>query len=280
MKIGIVGFGFVGRAIERLLRKGDHEIVVWDKFVAPWNTPQHRDHIQHCDLAFVCVPTNEKSFSGECDLSQVEECVSWIDVPICIKSTVVPGTVDRLATQFQKAVAFSPEYIGESSDHPWKDLDSPGFVIVGGPPSLQELVILALRDCVPPVTQFYPTDAITAELCKYMENSFLAAKVAFVNQFYDIAQALGVDFEELRRLWLLDSRVGESHTRVTAERGFAGRCLPKDLHAIIAVMRDRGGAPLLEAVSQYNDRVRARFSVRHGNRPSYLAPVVTGKLGA
>jgi UDPglucose 6-dehydrogenase len=88
-----------------------------------------------------------------------------------------------------------------------------------------------------------------------MENCFLAAKVAFVNQFFDIAQALGVDFDELRRLWLLDPRVGPSHTMVTPERGFRGRCLPKDMAALIAAMRPLGGAPLLEAVQAYNDRI-------------------------
>jgi UDP-glucose 6-dehydrogenase len=86
-----------------------------------------------------------------------------------------------------------------------------------------------------------------------MENAFLATKVTFVNQFFDIAVSLGVNFDELRQLWLLDGRVGGSHTTVTAERGFSGRCLPKDLLAMITAMRAGGGAPLLEAVFSYNE---------------------------
>jgi|ERR1039458_3846337 UDP-glucose 6-dehydrogenase len=84
------------------------------------------------------------------------------------------------------------------------------------------------------------------------ENCFLATKVAFVNQFYEVAQVLDVDFLELRRLWLLDPRIGPSHSSVTPERGFRGRCLPKDISAIVALMRLEGGAPLLQAVMDYN----------------------------
>jgi UDPglucose 6-dehydrogenase len=94
-----------------------------------------------------------------------------------------------------------------------------------------------------------------AELCKYMENCFLATKVAFVNQFYDIAQAFDVDFSELRELWLVDPRVGSSHSSITTERGFRGRCLPKDVSALVAAMKATGGAPLLEAVLDYNKHV-------------------------
>ncbi|MCI0352896.1 MAG: hypothetical protein L0Z53_26035, partial [Acidobacteriales bacterium] len=86
-------------------------------------------------------------------------------------------------------------------------------------------------------------------------NCFLATKVAFVNQFYDIASTLGVNFDELRELWLADARIGRSHTLVTEERGFRGRCLPKDMRALISLMRQNGGAPLLEAVLDYNAEV-------------------------
>jgi UDP-glucose 6-dehydrogenase len=88
-----------------------------------------------------------------------------------------------------------------------------------------------------------------------MENAFLATKVAFVNQFYDLARAYGVNYNELREVWLADERVGRSHTMVTEERGYRGRCLPKDMAAIIHAARMVGGAALLEAVDRYNDEV-------------------------
>jgi UDP-glucose 6-dehydrogenase len=91
-----------------------------------------------------------------------------------------------------------------------------------------------------------------------MENAFLATKVAFANQFYDLARAAGVDYEDVRRLFLLDERVGASHTEVHPERGFGGRCLPKDMKSIVAWARPRADATLLEDVLEYNDRLRER----------------------
>ena len=97
-----------------------------------------------------------------------------------------------------------------------------------------------------------------------MENCFLATKVAFVNQFYDISAAFGVDFQELRTLWLADPRVGDSHSSVTDERGFRGRCLPKDVSALAAAMKPHGRAPLLEAVLAYNTELCRNADLKRG----------------
>jgi len=112
---------------------------------------------------------------------------------------------------------------------------------------------------------------------KYMANAYLATKVSFVNQFYDIATQAGLDFDALRRLFLLDPRVGDSHTTVTRERGFGGKCLPKDLRAILAWTGRRTDTSLLRAVADYNDTIRAhaargRASERvHARRPNAFA---------
>jgi UDP-glucose 6-dehydrogenase len=154
--------------------------------------------------------------------------------------------------------------VGETRWHPWKGIESHGFVIVGGEKSLCDLVVRTYQAYLGPLLHYYITDAKTAELCKYMENSFLATKVAFVNQFYDLAQTFEVNFNDLRELWLADERVGRSHTIVTDERGFRGRCLPKDLAAIIHAAKPLGGAPLLEAVDRYNEEVCQRSDKKRG----------------
>jgi UDPglucose 6-dehydrogenase len=256
MRLGIVGYGFVGKALAKVFQyeAGNSELVIYDKFVKGMNSPRRRAALQGCDLVFIAVPTPEGP-DGRCDLSVIEEVVSWVKPVMCVKSTVPPGTVDRLAAQTGKTICFSPEYVGETAWHPLKGIESHGFIIVGGERSACKLVIQAYQQFLGPMPHYYITDAKTAELCKYMENAFLATKVAFVNQFYDIAQGLGVDYNELRELWLADDRVGRSHTIVTAERGYRGRCLPKDMASIIHVARRAGGAPLLEAVDRFNDEV-------------------------
>jgi UDPglucose 6-dehydrogenase len=256
MKLGIVGYGVVGKALAHVFQNnaGNSDLVIYDKFVKGMNGPGRRAALQGCDLVFVSVPTPEGR-DGRCDLSAIEEVVSWVKPVMCVKSTVPPGTVDRLAAKTGKTICFSPEYVGETRWHPLKGIESHGFIIVGGERSACDLVIQAYQQFLGPAPHYYITDAKTAELCKYMENAFLATKVAFVNQFYDIARGLGVDFNVLRELWLADDRVGRSHTIVTAERGYRGRCLPKDMASIIHAARQFGGAPFLEAVDRFNDDV-------------------------
>ena len=100
--------------------------------------------------------------------------------------------------------------------------------------------------------------AITAELTKYMENAWLATQVTFSNEFYEIAQNFGVDYLELRELWGLDPRVSMSHTLVFKhKRGFGGKCLPKDLDAIIMSASQQGYTPdFLKAIKEVNTRFR------------------------
>jgi len=274
MTVGIVGYGVVGRALARLFgyAPGCADVCVYDKFQPKLASARQKAAIQACDVVFVAVPTPETE-RGRCDISAVEEVVVWIEPPICLKSTVPPGTVDRLVKATGKQISFSPEYVGETRWHPWRAIESHGFVIVGGAKPVCDLVVRAYQEHLGPLVRYYMTDATTAELCKYMENSFLATKVAFANQFYDLAQAYGVNYSELREIWLADERIGRSHTIVTEERGFRGRCLPKDIASILHEAKRFGGAPLLEAVDRYNDEVCRRADVA---REAARKPTPTG----
>ena len=89
----------------------------------------------------------------------------------------------------------------------------------------------------------YLVEPRAAEVVKYMVNSFLALKVAFSNEFYDLCQRVGADYDLVRELWVADGRIGSSHTIVTKERGYGGRCLPKDVAAVCASAR-ASGSPL------------------------------------
>jgi UDPglucose 6-dehydrogenase len=268
MTIGIVGYGVVGRALGKLFgyQTGSRDVRIYDKQARGFSDAKSRAAIQKCDLVFVAVPTPE-SADGSANLAAVEEVVSWVEPPMCLKSTVPPGTVDRLIAQSGKRLCFSPEYVGETQWHPWKDIESHQFVIVGGERRLADHIVRAYQAHLGPMVRYYLTDAKTAELCKYMENAFLATKVAFVNQFFDLAEAYGVDYDELRELWLADERIGRSHTIVTEERGYRGRCLPKDMAALIRSARQVGGAALLEAVDRYNDEVCRRADEKKKKSP-------------
>ena len=91
-----------------------------------------------------------------------------------------------------------------------------------------------------------------------MENCFLATKVTFCNEFYDIAQKMGIDYNQLRETWLFDSRIGRSHTFVYKNnRGYGGSCLPKDLSAMIYQADNIDcDVTLLKSVREKNNKLK------------------------
>jgi len=257
MKIGVIGKGYVGKAIYNLF-KDHYEIVAKDK---------EGDYlkINECDLSVVCVPTPMNK-DGSCDTSIVEEVIKWIEAPlILIKSTVPPGTTFQLKRRWGKRICFSPEYVGEGGyyipewqyPHPTK-IESHTFLVVGGDKKDTSEIVDIFQEKLGPTKKYVQTDANTAELTKYMENIWGAMKVTFSNEFYSIAKAFNVDYNELRELFLLDSRTEPMHTSVFPnKRGFAGKCYPKDLHGLIEATRQAGyESKLLEEVVDTNIRIR------------------------
>ena len=256
MKIAIVGAGAVGLAIAKLFP----DSVLYDE---PKKVGT-KEAVNACDIAFVCVPTPQAA-DGSCDTSIVESVVGWIDGPvICIRSTVSIGTSRRLATATGKQIVFQPEYgPAETPDHPFNDLRNVRWVILGGETAATRKVARAWKSVYNSDIVIRQTTFEAAELCKYMENAFLAMKVTFCNEFYEIAERLGVEYDELRELWLLDPRIGRSHTWVHPDdRGFGGKCLPKDLAALIQFGSDTGEElPLLRGVVESNALVRNSPSI-------------------
>ena len=251
-RIGVVGYGVVGKSMHALFGDAAEPLDI-DA------TEADRRRINTCGTVFLCVPTPSGP-DGACDVSAVQECVAWIDGPqIVIRSTVAPGTTDRLRSETGKPIIFQPEYIGETVGHPLADVRKHPFLILGGPRRETSRVADLYAHYYHSEVRFHFTTALTAELAKYMENSFYAAKVTFCNEFHDIARVFGVDYNELREVWLADPRISRDHTFVHPDdRGFGGKCLPKDVAALIHAARARGHqAKLLEAVMAVNDACRS-----------------------
>lgn len=259
IKISIIGMGYVGKAFAEFV--GDiYPLVMYD--IAD-NVPYPKKEIDASDLAVICVPTPQAT-DGSCDTSIVEEVIKKIEAPlIMIKSTVAPGTTDKLKSKTGKHIVVSPEYIGESKYYNpiYKTITDTLFHIVGGDSEDVKKVFEILEAIAGPYSTYFSCTAVEAELIKYMENSFTATKVAFINQFFDIAAVLGADWHKVREGWLLDERVGRNASTVFVEnRGFGGKCLPKDISAIIKVAETDGyDASILKAVLDYNNKIRSQY---------------------
>ena len=238
MRITIAGLGTIGRYVQEVFGPSC-EIAVYD----PPKGFRSTAALSDTDYVFICVPTPSLD-TGECDVSLVEEVVALAQPrrALVCHSTVSIGTTERLATAYDKPLVYVPEYAGESSDHPYRKAENRRFFVYGGyEPALSQ--VRQLFESVYPGRRHYLVEPRAAEVVKYMVNSFLALKVAFSNEFYDLCQRVGADYDLVRELWVADGRIGSSHTIVTKERGYGGRCLPKDVAAVCASAR-ASGSPL------------------------------------
>lgn len=259
----IFGYGWVGRHIHQYFTKADiysSDLGFHDnqsqRFFPVEEVSAHRAG-KNWDLGIVCVPT-PRTGSGKCNTSIVEEIIkNWKDhiKLFVIKSTVEIGTTARLRNLHEIQVVFSPEYIGETVQHPMRKVDPETFIILGGSKQDTSFAAQCWKTVLNANAVIRQVTAETAELCKYMENSYLATKVTFCNEFYDIAKVFEVDFDELREIWLLDPRITRSHTFVYENnRGFGGKCLPKDLDALICSLNELGhDAGLLSYLVKRNE---------------------------
>lgn len=258
-KIAIIGRGYVGRAYNKLFPDAH----VYDRHVKDLEV--ERKLVNACELAIVCVPTAMKE-DGSCDISIVEDVMEWLETPlILIKSTIPPGTTEKLKIKYCRAICHSPEYVGEGGYYiPFWEFPHPTepqhhtFMIIGGDPLHREAILDFFYPVLGPTKTYYQVDSTTSELIKYYENCMIAAKVTLANEFYELARIFGVSYSQVREGLVLDSRQGKMFTSVFKNRrGFDGKCLPKDVNAIVYASTQAGYVPeLLKEVLKSNYRFR------------------------
>ena len=262
IKIGIIGYGHVGKIVFYNIPEDrrKYEVRIYDKnnigsaFVT-------KEEINECEYVFICVPTPLDK-DDTLDISQVKDTLTWCTVKnVCIKSTIPVGTIDFFESLYpERNFVFSPEYYGETYLHPYQKFGG-DWITLGGKPEATKIFANLMQEWYPNTTKIHCTDSTTAELAKFMENAFLATKVTFCNTFYDIAEKFGVDYHKLREAWLMDPRMGESHTLVYPDnRGYSGKCLPKDIQSITTQAQEKGvDIGLLQSVIDTNYRTKLPF---------------------
>jgi UDPglucose 6-dehydrogenase len=267
MVIGIVGQGFVGKALKSGFKK-HYKIETYDKYVESKSSCTLPDLVAECEVIFVCVPTPMNK-DGSCHTDIVESVVKEIEVwagrhgkdskpTIVIKSTISPGTTDRLHRKYKGVdVIFNPEFLTEANFI--EDFKNQNRIILGGIRRGTNK-LRQIYSKVFPKTTIVKTSATYAEMVKYFSNCFLATKVSFANEMKQICDGLDIDYDKVVEYATYDERLGKSHWAVPGpdgELGFGGHCLPKDLSALIEVARKLGVQPVvLDAVNRLNLWIR------------------------
>ena len=258
--VGVVGLGYVGDKIYNFFKLHGYSTFSFDPYQknSDFKTLEELNE-NNLDFSFICVPTPMK-FDGSCDTSIVEQVMKDVKARTnVIESTIEPGTTKRLEEETGKDILFTPEYFGETKKHPLNDLENRDFFIIGGRPEVRRRLVDLYKDIFQSNIKFGLYDSTTAEIIKYMENSFLATKVIFCEEFSRICESFNVDYYQVREGWLMDPRINPSHTFPGKEgnSGFGGKCLPKDVSAIIKASEKKGHFPeFLKAMFNYNKKMR------------------------
>ena len=245
MKVGIVGYGWVGKATH-LLFPNAH---IHDIFIEEFQNP-----LPPCDIAFLAVPT---PWNGEkLDCSQVENAIAHCDTElIVIRSATSPGFADAMAKKYHKRIVVQPEYLGETPAHPMLAMNERQFMILGGNPLDRRAVI----DCYTTVYNANVTirqvTNLEAEIIKLSENRAIFYKVLQCQELYDACEAAGVDYYTIRdAVYGDDPRMNLWWTFVyPSKRGVNSKCLPKDVYAWSAWAESTGIDPAAtRSLLEYN----------------------------
>ena len=240
MNITIAGYGFVGEAHEVLLGT-ENKITIYDPAKG-----YHEFGIPDCVIICVSTPTKD----NECDMSNVQNVIRLTppNTPILIKSTISIKGWDHLVSEMpERPICFSPEFLRAKTHI--EDLLYTKEMLIGGEGTDFWAKVF---DC-----DIIVTDPRALVIAKYFRNAFLATKVNFFNQVYDLCDALKLDYDLVRRYIAQDSRIGDSHTYITDERGFGGHCFPKDVQALLKTAEEQGiELSLIKEVLEYNNKVR------------------------
>ena len=269
--IGIIGNGFVGKAVKESFKKY-FNVFVFDVDKRKANVDNIEELIRKCKIIFMCLPTPMEK-DGSCHLGILETTLSKVNNycdeweyygneqrTIVIKSTIQPGTTERWNKEYKDIdIAFNPEFLTEANSI--EDFKNQNRIIIGSTRKVGAK-IKSIYSKVFPKVPVIKTSSTIAEMVKYFTNCFLAMKVSYANEIYEICESLDIDYDKVVEYAIHDERIGRSHLNVPGpdgDFGFGGHCFPKDLNALIHLAEKQGlglDINVLKATLDTNNKVR------------------------
>jgi len=265
MKVAIIGYGFVGKALQNGLKTSVEVLLVDPKL----NTDINDLKSFKPDTIFICVPTPMND-DGSQDASILENVINELNplsesALIVLKSTVIPPHISKIEIMIPNIV-YNPEFLRENFAN--EDFINADLIIFGSNNNVATKKLANFyrqyTKCINTNYQF--TDLISASLIKYSINSFLSSKVIFFNELYEVFSNSGTkdNWENFIEIIKNDKRIGNSHMQVPGpdgKLGFGGPCFPKDTKALLQYSNDIGEPlKLLEKCISLNNNIRSQYN--------------------
>ena len=264
MKISIIGYGFVGKALGNAL-KDDVELQKIDPKLNT-STRNIKDFVP--EIIFICVPTPMNK-DGSQDISILMEIIYEIrsfhmQSLIVIKSTILPSHIESIQKELKDFV-YNPEFLREK--YADEDFINSNMIIFGGKFDANQKLSNFYKNYLNCKNKDHTfTDPISASFIKYTINSFLATKVIFFNELHKLFMSSPAkeDWDSFIKIVSKDSRIGSSHMNVPGHdgrMGFGGACLPKDANAIVKYAESLGiDLAVLASAIKINNKIRAKYN--------------------
>jgi len=259
-RVGIVGMGFVGSAIADAMGHGFGGITAIDPAKGYNNT--YKDLLD-CDGVFVCVPSPQDA-DGTCDTSILEDVLAnlaklYYQGVVISKCTAPPDAYEQLNILYPNLV-HAPEFLTAANAK--ADYANGRFAMIGGRVGVyqreaERLIRIGQQSLGENVVHCTIGEA---SLAKYTINSFMSTKVIFMNELYQLAQAMNLNYDNVAAMVKMDHRIGSSHLQVPGPDGnfgFGGACFPKDTSAMLKFAeRHNVALNILDAAVKKNTLLR------------------------
>ena len=246
-KIVIIGPGVVGKTTGYLFEN----VNFLDKDSDGDNVEQA---LYRSEYIILCLPTPTEK--GKQNTKAIEVWLDLIektkdDVCIIIRSTVLPKTCEALVKKYHLKIAHVPEFLTESTA--LYDTQNPELLVIGADDIIFREKVFQLFNNRVRAKRVIQCDLTTAETIKYAMNAFFSLKVVFANEVWDLAKEVGAKYEKIKEA--LESHKWGSKNGWdvwnSGYRGFSGKCLPKDLEALV----NFADMPLMEKVQEINNKL-------------------------
>jgi len=240
MKISIIGIGFVGSAMLNTFinkRMLNEEIFIYDKYLNLGN----KQDINKGELIFLALPTPFDSITKKYNIDAIHEILEYIhdinsDNIVVIKSTVLPGTCEELATLYNLKIVHNPEFLSAKTAS--KDFENTNHIVIGRTSKITDKDLNKIKNFYMdyfPDAKYNISTSCESELMKLSCNSFYAIKIEFFTELFLLSNKLNCSFNKIRDMMLDNNWINKHHTNVPGnnnEISYGGMCFPKDTNAL------------------------------------------------